>query len=166
MPRQPLRGSAPDRARDDYLRRGSFKHGHPKRGGRRPGAPNAFSADYKKAILEAMHRIGYDGNGSCGVVGYLMWTGVYHPRAFCFLLGHVLCLEGLETTKPPEPLPTVDQINERVLVLIGRESGDLKPEDRVHMHTEGAAEWTGQDFPLSTVMHAAIESPEYFCKLS
>ena len=65
------RGSAPDRARPAYLRPGSFKKGREKRGGRKRGTPNFFSADYKKAILEAAYRIGRDGNGKDGVVGYL-----------------------------------------------------------------------------------------------
>jgi hypothetical protein len=34
------RGSAPDRARADYQRPGSFKSGHEKLGGRKRGTPN------------------------------------------------------------------------------------------------------------------------------
>ena len=65
-----MRGRAPGRAQPAYLRPGSFKQGHEKRGGRKRGTPNLLSIDYKKAILEAAYRIGQDGNGKNGVVGY------------------------------------------------------------------------------------------------
>ena len=64
------RGSAWGRAQPEHLRPGSFKRGHEKRGGRKRGTPNLLSVDYKKAILEAAYRIGYDGNGKNGVCGY------------------------------------------------------------------------------------------------
>ena len=52
------RGSAPGRARSEDQRPGSFKKGHKKRGGRQRGTPNKFTAEFKKDILEAAHRIG------------------------------------------------------------------------------------------------------------
>jgi hypothetical protein len=77
-----MRGSAPGRAQPAYLRPGSFKQGHEKRGGRKRGTPNLLSIDYKKAILEAAYRIGQDGNGKNGVVGYLLWVAERHPQIF------------------------------------------------------------------------------------
>ena len=91
------RGSAPGRERPDYLRPSSFKPGHEKRGGRERGTPNAFSPDYKRAILEAAYRIGNDGNGKDGVVGYFAWVALRHPRIFCtVLLINILPLEFAE----------------------------------------------------------------------
>jgi hypothetical protein len=68
------RGSAPDRARDPSQRPGSFKKGHKKLGGRKKGTPNRISADHKQAMREAIHRIGSDGNGKDGEVGYFKWV--------------------------------------------------------------------------------------------
>jgi len=68
------RGSAPDRARDWFQRPGSFKPGHKKLGGRKKKTPNRISVSHKKAMREAIHRIGYDGNGKDGEVGYFKWV--------------------------------------------------------------------------------------------
>jgi hypothetical protein len=43
-------------------------------GGRKKGTPNRISAAHKKAMREAMHRIGSDGNGKDGEVGYFKWV--------------------------------------------------------------------------------------------
>ena len=85
------RGSAPDRARDAHLRPGSFKKGHRKLGGRKRGTPNAFSPDYKQAILEAAHRVGHDGNGEDGAVGYFSWVGERDPDFFIPWSGSPCC---------------------------------------------------------------------------
>jgi hypothetical protein len=76
------RGSAPDRARDPWQRPGSFKPGHRKRGGRKKGTPNQISAETKKALLEAACRVGSDGNGTDGAVGYFTWLGKRYPDFF------------------------------------------------------------------------------------
>ena len=90
------RGSAPARARSAHLRPGSFKPGHEKRGGRKRGTPNLFTIDYKKAILEAAYRIGEDGNGKNGIVGYFSWVALRHPQIFSSLLMNLLPLEIAE----------------------------------------------------------------------
>src|SRR5438874_10209928 len=87
------RGSAPGRAQPEYLRPGSFKPGHEKRGGRKRGTPNLFSIDYKRAILEAAYRIGQDGNGKHGVVGYFSWVATHHPRVYASVLMNLRPLE-------------------------------------------------------------------------
>ena len=167
MPKKSMRGIAPGRARDANTRSGSFKRYHSKRGGRQPGTRNAFSCDYKKAIFEAAHRIGYDGNGKNGLVGYLMWVAVFHPKAFSLLLEHVVPLEALVTSLPVEPLPTMDQMNERVRTFLQLGSASSKQEERprVRIKASSSADWTGQGFPLSSLMHSAVESPVDFCKL-
>ncbi|MFZ1006518.1 MAG: hypothetical protein WAN65_06765 [Candidatus Sulfotelmatobacter sp.] len=91
------RGSAPGRAQSADRRSGSFKQGHEKRGGRKRGTPNVFSIDYKKAILEAAYRVGYDGHGKNGLVGYFFWLIKYHLRIYCtVLLINILMLEYAE----------------------------------------------------------------------
>jgi hypothetical protein len=69
-----IRGTSPGRARDDFERPGDFQRGHEKRGGRKKGTPNRISAGHKKAMREAAHRIGSDGNGKDGEVGYFKWV--------------------------------------------------------------------------------------------
>jgi hypothetical protein len=94
------RGSAPGRARSKDQRPGSFKRGHKKRGGRQRGTPNKFSAEYKKDIFEAAHRVGMDANGTQGLVGYLRWVARCYPRTMCGLLGSVMELQELEIGQP------------------------------------------------------------------
>ena len=72
---------------------GSFKPGHKKLGGRKKGTPNALSADYVSAVLEAAYRVGRDGNGKDGFVGYLRWLFIKCPKVACILLSRVLALE-------------------------------------------------------------------------
>jgi hypothetical protein len=34
-----------------------------------------ISPEHKRALLEAAHRVGSDGNGRDGIVGYFTWVG-------------------------------------------------------------------------------------------
>jgi len=173
MPKNSMRGIAPGRERDANSRRGSFKRHHPKRGGRRKGTANAFSRDYRQAIIEAAYRIGHDGNGKNGLVGYLMWVAVFHPRAFSLLLGQVVPLEALDRNRlqPADPPPTVDQVDERVRAFLEIEGASPQREKYADVkyhaqnRTRSSADWTGQPFPLSTLMQNAVASPIDFCKL-
>jgi hypothetical protein len=118
------RGSAPDRAREASDRPGSFKKGRKKVGGRKKGTPNAFSADYKRAILEAAYRVGEDANGKLGIVGYLQWVAIHHPKAFCRLLGGVMELQELEVGMPEKPLPTVEERDEEAMAYFDQRRAD------------------------------------------
>ena len=90
---------APGRARDADQRSGSFKPGHKKLGGRKRGTPNAASPDYRKTIIEAACRVGGDGGGRDGLVGYLRWVARHHPKVFCSqFLPNVLAMELSRTT--------------------------------------------------------------------
>ena len=107
------RGSAPGRERPDYLRPSTFKPGHKKLGGRKRGTPNTFSGDYKKAILEAAHRVGHDGNGEDGALGYFHWVGERDRGFFCpELWVSLLPLEEAESNAPAEPRWTMDEANQ------------------------------------------------------
>jgi hypothetical protein len=107
------RDSAPGRERPDYERPGTFKPGHEKRGGRKPGTPNAFSADYRRAIREAAYRVGEDGNGKDGLIGYLRWVARRHPVIYCSaLLMNVLPLEYVEDAPLDQPRPTKVELND------------------------------------------------------
>ena len=155
------KGSAPGRERPDDLRPGTFGKGHEKRGGRKRGTPNAFSRDYKRALFEAAYRIGYDGNGKNGVVGYFHWVRVRHPLIFFGALMIPLMLKFAE--EPASPQSTIDELNDQV-----RNSLRLARKDRMKrqtVHTELPWDWTGQEPPVGPLMHLAVADPKAFCTL-
>lgn len=157
------RGSAPGRAQSADQRSGSFKHGYEKRGGRKRGTPNWFSIDYKKAIVEAAYRIGYDGNGEDGVVGYFTWVALYHPWVFgTVLLINLLLLEYAESYTPEELRLKIDEINQEVRDYIGL-TGKNRATGQVE--SEPGCAWTGQPFPIGSLMQLAVANPKAFCTL-
>jgi hypothetical protein len=160
------RGSAPGRAQPAYLRPRSFKSGHEKRGGRKRGTPNVFSIDYKKAIVEAAYRIGNDGNGKNGVVGYFSWVALHHPVTYCnILLANLLSLELAESNAPKEPYRTGEEINERLRDYIGLTSKNRTKGQTVHVESQSPSDWTGQPFPVGSLMQIAVADPKSFCKM-
>ena len=114
-------GSAPASERDANRRPGSFKPGHKKQGGRKRGTPNALTADYQKErILEAAYRVGEDGNGKDGLIGYFKWVAISDPRTFIGPIGIKLMLLQCAETNPPEPsLPTMEEVNQSVRDYVG-----------------------------------------------
>ena len=149
------RGTTPDRARDASQRPGTFKPGHKKLGGRRKGTPNALSADYKTAILEAAYRVGRDGMGKNGIVGYFTRLLVRCPEVACILLFRVLLLQ--ECGWPPDDRPlTKEEINQHIRDLIGRanKTGSGSPEPAL------TTQW-----PVRDLMRIAVKHPEDFGKL-
>jgi hypothetical protein len=135
------RGSAPGRARSEDQRPGSFERSHKKRGGRQRGTPNKFSAEYKKDIFEAAHRVGMDANGTQGIVGYFRWIARRYPRIMGGLLGSLMELQELEIGQPQEPRRTAEQLNE-VAAYFGFGSNDeTQPETA---EPRSAPDWTGR----------------------
>ena len=159
------RGSAPNRAQPDYARPGSFKPGHEMRGGRKRGTPNLISADYKKALLGAAYRVGYDGNGKDGVVGYLMWVALHHPASFCAGLSAILPWEVAETNTPEKPPLTMEEINRWVRDYIGLTGKNRTEEKTVQGESQSPWDWTGQPFPVGSLMQTAVANPSAFCTL-
>jgi hypothetical protein len=160
------RGSAADRARPAHLRPSSFKNGHRKLGGRKRGTPNAFSADYKKAILEAAYRVGNDGNGKDGVGGYIMWVGRRHPTIFYTVLWiSLLPLEELESNAPEAPRRTMKEINESIRELIGLAGKKQTRRPRIQRESRSPRDWTGRPFPVGGLMQLTVANPKAFCEL-
>jgi hypothetical protein len=160
------RGSAPGRERADDLRPGTFKSGHPKRGGRKRGTPNALFADYKRAIVEAAYRIGYDGNRKDGIVGYFRWIASRHPEVFGgVLLTNILALEFAEDSLSERIYPTSEGLNEQARDFIRLVRKEPMKKQTVRTGSPSAWDWTGQDFPVSSLMHLAVVNPNAFCKL-
>jgi len=200
-----MRGTAPDRARPDYLRPGSFKPGHKKSGGRRRGAPNLISLDYRKAIVEAAYRIGYDGNGKDGVIGYFAWLADYHEDIFWTELAvSLLPLEAGESTTsaPAKPSQDTKDPDEKItdpwtlslLEYFNRlcppdqteteasrrtlEEWDQWARDFIGLTGKNRAKgktvqvdcaspwaWTGQAFPVGSLMNLAVTDPKAFCSV-
>jgi hypothetical protein len=160
------RGSAPERAQPAHLRPGSFKPGHKKQGGRKRGTPNAFSADYKESIFEAAFRVGRDGNGEDGILGYFLWLGKRHPTIFYTDLWiHLLPLEEAESNAPEAPRRTMEEINRSV-----RERIELKGKKRtmrptVQLKSRSPRDWTGRGAPVGGLMQLAVAHPKAFCEL-
>lgn len=160
------RGSAPGRAQSADRRSGSFKQGHEKRGGRKRGTPNFFSTDYKKALSEAAYRIGQDGNGKNGIVGYFMWVIQYHLQIYCtVLLPKILVLEHAESDTPEEPRWTIEKNNQEVRDYLGLTGKNQPTEQPVQVESEQPWDWTDQPFPVGSLMPLAVESPKAFCTL-
>jgi hypothetical protein len=160
------RGSAPNRARLDYARPGSFKSGHEKQGRRKRGTPNLISADYKKAILEAAYRVGQDGNGKDGVVGYFWRVGERHPGIFYpELYTSLLPLEDAESDTPEEPRQTMEELNQWFRDYIGLTGKNRTEEKSVQVESQSPWDWTGQPFPVGSLMQIAVADPKAFCTL-
>ena len=157
------RGSAPNCAQPDYARPGSFEPGQQKRGGRKRGTPNIFSNDYKKAIFEAAWRIGEDGNGKDGIVGYFKWIGMHHSSAYAVLLMNWLTLELAGAIPPEQPHRTKEELDQSIRDYIGLEGANRTREtDQVEARLQW--DWTGQPFPVGPLMQLAVNDPKEFCK--
>ena len=160
------RGSAPGREQPDYLRPGSFKPGHEKRGGRKRGTPNAVSADYKRSILEAAYRVGNDGNGKDGFVGYFEWVGLRFPTIFyTVLLVSLLPHECAEDSTSEQPHRTKEESNECVRDYIGLTGKGRSKRQIAQTESRSPWDWTGQDFPVNSLMQLAVANPKAFCTL-
>ena len=146
------RGSAPGRARDASERSGSFKKGHKKVGGRQKGTPNLLSREYQDAVLEAAYRVGFDGSGQGGIVGYFMWIAAVYPMGYVIALIRLLELEYSYGADPDRPSSTVDEINERLrkrIELTNSETARSRPKPEL----------------LDELIRIADEQPERFFKL-
>ena len=165
MPNPFTSGSAPGRAQPADRRPGSFKPCHKKRGGRKRGTPNLLSIDFKRGIFEAAYRIGLDGNGKDGIVGYFSWVAEHHPRSYGSMLANILVLEYAERDTPEEPRLTIEEINQEVRDYIGLTGKNRATGQPVQVESEPPWAWTGQPFPVGSLMQLAVEKPKAFCTL-
>jgi hypothetical protein len=157
------RGSARNRARPDYARRGSFKKGHEKRGGRKRGTPNLISAVYKEAILEAAYRVGNDGNGTDGLLGYFKWVAGHHQTAYVRLLMNLLPLDAAISNTSEEPRLTLEEIDQWSREYIGLTGKNRTNEQTVQVDSQSLWDWTGQPDPVGSLMRLAVANPDAFC---
>jgi hypothetical protein len=98
------RGSAPNKSQKNAAGRHRFdSDNQPKaKRGRPPGSLNKFTRDLREAVMEAAERLGRDGQGEGGVVGYLMWLGQAVPASFSMLMraGMPAEIRAILTLKP------------------------------------------------------------------
>ena len=164
------RGSAPDRARDARTRPGSFKSGHAKLGGRKKGTPNLISIDHQKALFEAAYRVGNDGNGKDGVLGYLTWVATRDPTFF--YLGIWARLSVLQQYDPPirdESPRTAEELDQSARRLIGLGETD-RTRSSVPTKKTRPFEWlrggpNAQASLVQDLMSLAVEKPKIFCRM-
>jgi hypothetical protein len=78
-----------------------FQKGHKKLGGRKKGVRNKSSLSLDKLAIAAATRVGSDGKGKDGLIGYLTWVFRTKPRSALRLLGPIL---AYETKHPPKDL--------------------------------------------------------------
>jgi hypothetical protein len=125
-----------------------------------------FSIDYKKAIVEAAYRIGQDGNGKNGVIGYFSWVAARHPGIFFItMLVSLLQLENAESNAPEEPRRTAEENNQWFREYIGLTGKNRTKGQTVQVESQSPWGWTGQDFPVGSLMQVAVEEPKAFCTL-
>ena len=77
-----------------------FQKGHKKLGGRKKGVPNKNSRRLDAAFIAAAEQLGSDGQGTCGVIGYLM--SVMKNTRHGVRLG--LAVLNYEAKNPPKDL--------------------------------------------------------------
>jgi hypothetical protein len=61
--------------------------------GRKPGVPNKIPPQLKKAVVEVATKVGEDGHGKNGLVGFLTNVAREEPKIMVRLLGRILQLE-------------------------------------------------------------------------
>lgn len=157
-----MRRCAPGRARSESQRTGSFGMGHEKQGGRMRGTPNLLSADYKKALVEAAYRVGYDGNGKDGVLGYFVWVAQHHPRIYALvLLVNALSLQVQEGNTPEELWRRAEDQNQAIREYIGFTGKNWR--QTVQAELPSPAALIGQDLSVGSLMYLATRRPKDFC---
>jgi ParB-like nuclease domain len=90
------RGSAPNKSTKNAPGRHRFSSDNqpPKsKRGRPPGSLNKLSRNIREDLREATERVGRDGNGEYGAVGYFMWLARAEPKS------HAMLLRGTMTTE-------------------------------------------------------------------
>jgi hypothetical protein len=105
------RGSAPNRSHKNAPGRHRFSSDNqpPKsKRGRPKGSMNRFSRDLQEDLSEALERVGRDGEGEGGRVGYLMWLAREEPRS-CTLLLRAMTPAQIQATMTLKPQLTLDE---------------------------------------------------------
>jgi hypothetical protein len=134
------RGSAPNKSHPNAPGRHRFTSDNqpPKsKRGRPKGSLNKFSRNLQEALLEATERLGRDGKGEGGAVGYLMWLGRKDPKSYAMLLRGLLPAE-VKATVTVKPLLTPEEalaemrsrgVPVELIEHLTKVDGELGPDD-------------------------------------
>jgi hypothetical protein len=94
------------------LKKGEHRIGRPK------GQPNVLTRIVKEAILAAAEDVGNRfaeeaGKDPNGLVSYLEWAAIAHPRAYLALLGRIMPMQVERATKEVDvPYKTVEELQQ------------------------------------------------------
>lgn len=78
----------------------------PEGAGRKKGTPNKVNKLIKDALVEAAEKVGENGKGSLGIVGYFMRIAKQRPDLFCGMIGKIIPLQ-IQGSGPNGELQTV-----------------------------------------------------------
>jgi hypothetical protein len=81
------------------------------------------------------------------------------------LLITLLPLEFVESNLPEEPRWTKEEINDWLRDYIGLTSENRTRGQTVDVESQSPSDWTGQPFPVGSLMQTAVAAPASFCKL-
>jgi hypothetical protein len=110
-PSRLTRGSAPNRSHKNAPGRHRFSSDNqpPKaKRGRPPGSLNKFTRNLREVLMEATERLGRDGEGEGGTVGYFMWLGRVDTKSFSMLWRAGMPAE-IRATMTLKPMLTRDE---------------------------------------------------------
>jgi hypothetical protein len=112
--RSGVRPVQPRQTRADNGKR--IGHGGPRHGaGRKKGSQNFFSREVKEAVIEAANRLGEDGAGKDGMVGYMVHLGRFEKSIFGGLLRAVMGTQfSVERIEQPKEYRSVADILEEL----------------------------------------------------
>jgi hypothetical protein len=134
------RGSAPNKSHPNAPGRHRFSSENqpPKsKRGRPKGSLNRFSRNLQEALLEAAQRLGRDGKGEGGLIGYLMWLARKDPKSYAMLLRALMPAE-VKATLTVKPLLTPEEavaemrargLPTELIEHLTKVDGELGPDD-------------------------------------
>jgi hypothetical protein len=103
-----------------------------RRGGRKKGVPNKFTASLRDAIMQALDRAG----GRGGAVAYLSNLAKERPEIFCALLAKLLPVDLKNAFFGAMPLAIEDKGGERVEIVVSIPDA-TQGEDRSYREVAG-----------------------------
>lgn len=101
-----------------------------------------------------------------GPSGYFQSIAQRHPQIFAStLLISLLRLEIAESNSPEERRRSIDEINKSICDHIRPAVNNSTKRQAAQLEAAVPWDWTGQPFPIGSLMQLAVASPKAFCKL-
>ncbi len=135
--------------------------------GRPKGPGDVFSPALRYGLVATAHRIGFDGTGRDGVIGYFAWLALYRPEIYAteILPGLLRSQRGPSASRPRRGHAA--RINRAIAAWLWlapppRTAGAGRPPDPEE--TKAAARLGGPT-DVGNLLHAALRAPRKFCRL-